>query len=84
MAETQESFSEEDVMLMYAADFAGRAAHPTFGRGTAQFEALVTFMAAVSVVLWLVVFTTIVVRLYLGHVWYRRRLRARNSDLLSP
>jgi heme/copper-type cytochrome/quinol oxidase subunit 2 len=57
---------------MYTADAVGRASNLTFGRETAQFRELVTILAAVSIVLWLIVFATILARLYLCHVRYRR------------
>jgi hypothetical protein len=59
------------------------ASRLAFGREAAQFHTLLSFMAVVSVVLWTVVLATLLLRWYLGHVWYRR-LRADDSNISSP
>ncbi|HUB93435.1 MAG TPA: hypothetical protein VMB52_02940 [Verrucomicrobiae bacterium] len=70
---------------MYATDIAGHATQLTFGRETAQFKEFLTFMTVVSVILWVIVLATMLLRLWLGHVWYRKRLRAsENPNNLSP
>jgi len=57
---------------MYSADAVGRISNLTFGRETAQFKELITVLAAVSAVLWLIVLISILARLYLCHVHYRQ------------
>jgi hypothetical protein len=62
----------------------GYSSHPAFGHGAAQFKQLVTFLAAVSLVLWACVLLTIVLRMWLCHVWYRRRYRVPNNNPPPP
>lgn len=65
---------------MHTADLLHYTARLTFGRETAQFKQLIAFMAAVSIVIWGIVFITMLARLFLCHIWYRRRrLRTSNS-----
>jgi len=66
---------------MLLAQAFGYASRPAFGHGAAQFKQLVTFLAAVSLVLWACVLLTIALRMWLCHVWYRRRYRAPNSNI---
>jgi uncharacterized membrane protein len=55
------------------------ASQPTFGREIAQFKELVGFLAIVSVVLWAIVIITMVLRMWLCHIWYRRRYRTHHE-----
>lgn len=56
----------------------------TFGHDAAQFRQLVTFLATVSLVLWVCVLATMIVRLLLCHVWYRGRQAIQPNDLTPP
>jgi len=69
---------------MYVALVVRHTSRLAFGREVAQFHTLLAFMAVVSAVLWTVVLATLLLRWYLGHVWYRRRLRTDDSNTSSP
>ena len=68
---------------MYFAVLLTHASQPTFGRDAAQFKQLVAFLTAVSLVLWVCVLATMVFRILMCHVWYRRR-QPLSSNHLSP
>lgn len=57
---------------MYLASVLHQSAHLSFGRETAQYQQLLTLMAAVSIIIWGLVLLTIMLRL--GWLtWQRRR-----------
>lgn len=68
---------------MYLASFLHQGTHLTFGRETAQYQQLLTLMAVVSLVIWALVFITILMRMgWLG--WQRRRYQISvNRDNLA-
>jgi uncharacterized membrane protein len=52
----------------------------TFGRATAQFKQLITVMAVISIVIWIIVLLTMFARIGAYQLWYRRRLpNSRNN-----
>lgn len=61
--------------MMYIAALS-RATSLTFGRPASQFRELITLFAAISVVLWFIVLTTIIARWYFCHIWYRKQYSA--------
>jgi uncharacterized membrane protein len=66
---------------MYTADAVSHASDLTFGRDIAQFKELIGLLAVISIVLWIIVLITILIRLYLCHVWYPRRYHPSNPNL---
>lgn len=48
----------------------------TFGRDGARYRELITFMAVVSIVLWVIVLVTTLLRIGMRFIWYRRYLRS--------
>lgn len=69
---------------MHFATLHTQTAQLTFGHDAAQFKQLVAFLAAVSLVLWGCVIATMVYRILVCHVWYRRRQPLQTSDLPPP
>jgi len=63
---------------MYIAFLSSHSPHLSFGHDAAQFKQLIAFMATVSIVLWACVLVTVMVRMWLCHIWYRRRYRINN------
>jgi membrane protein insertase Oxa1/YidC/SpoIIIJ len=68
---------------MYAAAaVVQHTSHLTFGRQTAQFKQLIAFMAIVSIVTWSIVIVTIVIRMIMCHIWYRKHYAP--SRIIGP
>jgi hypothetical protein len=67
---------------MYLASVLHQTSRLAFGRETAQFEALVTLMGAISLVIWSIVLATIIFRMGWA-AWHRHRYQAMNDNLWS-
>jgi hypothetical protein len=67
---------------MYLASVLHQTPSLSFGRQTAQFDALVTFMGAVSIAIWSVVLLTILVRMGWA-AWHRRHDQVPSSENAS-